>query len=93
MSAIIGQWKPPSKAVAQWAIDWLHGLGGRHGGSSRKSLTKELLYVRKIYGTAHSLEYRRYLLWLGVYPSKRRGVLRGTDDPINHDSAFNPKST
>ena len=70
MAAITGNYTPPNKGIGDWAIDWLR-ISDRWT-SPRKFLAEQLRYIRKAHGTHEAREFRSYLLWIGVYPIRRR---------------------
>jgi hypothetical protein len=72
MSAITGRWLAPSKQVATLAVDWLHGP--HRWTSPRYHLATQLRQIRQAFNSHEAREFRSYLLWLGVYPSKGRKV-------------------
>ena len=67
--AITGNWSPPNKGIQSWAVDWMHGF---RGSSPRYCLAQQMRYIRRAHGAHHSREFRNYLLWLGVYPSRKK---------------------
>lgn len=67
MSAITGLYSPPNTGIRDWAISWLRSDAWT---SKRLYLAEQLRYIRKHHGVKHAKEFRNYLLWLGVYPSK-----------------------
>jgi hypothetical protein len=70
MSAITGIYHPAKKVYGQWAVDWLHGWD--RWTTPRHHLAVQLQAIRKEYGSHEAIEFRNYLLWLGVYPVKVR---------------------
>ena len=70
MAAILGRWTPPNRSIERWAIDWL--AVSERWSSPRKYLAEQLRYVRLNHGTHEASEFRNYLLWLSLYPIKKR---------------------
>ena len=68
MSAITGRWVSPNKGISQWAVDWMYT---DRWTSPRKCLAQQLQYIKKNHGRYEAKEFRNYLLWIGVYPTKR----------------------
>ena len=71
MSAITGMYRPARKVYGQWAIDWMYH-GKTRWSSPRHHLAIQLTGIRKEHGTKEAREFRNYLLWIGVYPSRQR---------------------
>jgi hypothetical protein len=70
MTAILGRWTPPNQGVWGWCIDWRMASGCWT--SPRKHLAEQLRYLRLNHGTHEASEFRNYLLWLSLYPIKKR---------------------
>ena len=68
MAAITGNYCPAKAKYGAWAIDWMH-IGHRWS-TPRHHLAIQLTGIRKESGNEAAVEFRNYLLWLGVYPSK-----------------------
>ena len=78
MTAITGVYRAPSQTQRDWAGHWLHRWSGWETSDQRHMLVLQLLRLRRWYGMADASEFRNYLLWLGVYPSRIRGGQHGT---------------
>lgn len=74
MTAITGMYRPARKVYGQWATDWMrrYGSGGWPNCYNRPHLASQLLSIRKDHGSKEAIEFRNYLLWLGVYPVRLR---------------------
>lgn len=70
MNAITGNYKAPNKGIDNWVLDWIYR--SQYWTSPRKFLAEQLRYIRKNHSRYEAKEFSDYLLWIGVYPIKRR---------------------
>jgi hypothetical protein len=70
-TAIVGRYAPADPLYLRWAVDWLHD-GLDRWTSPRHHLAVQLNGIRKRHGASEAIEFRNYLLWLGVTPSRFR---------------------
>lgn len=71
MPAITGDYRPADKVLRHWASKWIHPPLA-WSGVERSVLWMQLRHIHRWLGPHEAREYRNYLLWLGVYPSRVR---------------------
>jgi hypothetical protein len=70
MTAIVGCYIPPTKHCADLTFWWLYCSHWLSHEGRRRKLAQELSFIRSGHGRHEAREFRNYLLWLGVYPSR-----------------------